>query len=82
MDECITKLLTHATVQDKVYCIVTQAFLLIYAMHKAYKRRLILMNQGKKEESDRHHEHNRTTGMLLAVVVLFLITELPQGVLN
>jgi hypothetical protein len=44
-------------------------FLLIYAMHKAYKRRLILMNQGKKEESDRHHEHNRTTGMLLAVVV-------------
>jgi hypothetical protein len=57
-------------------------FLLIYAMHKAYKRRLILMNQGKKEESDRHHEHNRTTGMLLAVVVLFLITELPQGILN
>jgi hypothetical protein len=40
------------------------------------------MNQGKKEESDRHHEHNRTTGMLLAVVVLFLITELPQGILN
>ncbi|XP_071167749.1 G-protein coupled receptor dmsr-1-like [Mytilus edulis] len=57
-------------------------FLLIYAMHKAYKKRLALMNQGKKEESDRHHEHNRTTGMLLAIVVLFLITELPQGILS
>ena len=57
-------------------------FLLIYAMHQAYKRRMTLKNQGKKEESDRHHEHNRTTGMLLAVVVLFLITELPQGILN
>lgn len=57
-------------------------FLLIYAMHKAYKKRMALKNQGKKEDADRHHEHNRTTGMLLAVVVLFLITELPQGMLT
>lgn len=56
--------------------------LLVKAMHKAYKKRMALKNQGKREESDRHGEHNRTTGMLLAVVVLFLITEFPQGILT
>lgn len=56
--------------------------LLITAMHRAYKRRRALKNQGKREESDRHGEHNRTTRMLLAVVVLFLLTELPQGILT
>ena len=56
--------------------------LLITAMHRAYKKRMALKNQGKREESDRHGEHNRTTGMLLAVVVLFLLTELPQGILT
>ena len=56
--------------------------LLIYAMHKAYKKRMALKSQGKKEDADRHHEHNRTTGMLLAVVALFLFTELPQGMLT
>ena len=56
--------------------------LLITAMHRAYKRRMALKNQGKREESDRHGEHNRTTRMLLAVVVLFLVTELPQGILT
>lgn len=57
-------------------------FLLIYAMHKAYKKRMALKSEGREEDADRHHEHNRTTGMLLAVVVLFLITELPQGMLT
>ncbi|XP_060082514.1 G-protein coupled receptor dmsr-1-like [Ylistrum balloti] len=67
-----------------VPCVTLTIFtvLLIYAMHKAYKKRMALKNQGKKEDADRHHEHNRTTGMLLAVVVLFLITELPQGMLT
>lgn len=56
--------------------------LLIYAMHKAYKKRQELKSVGRKEDADRHHEHNRTTGMLLAVVVMFLLTELPQGILT
>ncbi|KAL4231507.1 G-protein coupled receptor [Mactra antiquata] len=56
--------------------------LLVVAMHRAYKKRMALKNQGRREESDRHGEHNRTTGMLLAVVVLFLLTELPQGILT
>ncbi|XP_052770878.1 G-protein coupled receptor dmsr-1-like [Mya arenaria] len=55
---------------------------LVTAMHEAYKKRMRLRNQGRREESDRHGEHNRTTGMLLAVVVLFFITELPQGILT
>ena len=56
--------------------------LLIVAMHRAYKKRMALKNQGKKDESDKHNEHNRTTLMLFTVVVLFLITEFPQGVLT
>ena len=56
--------------------------LLIVAMHQANQRRMKLKSQGKKAESDRAGEHNRTTGMLLAVVALFLLTELPQGILT
>ena len=56
--------------------------MLVKAMHKAHKKRMALKNQGRREESDRHGEHNRTTGMLLAVVVLFLMTEFPQGILT
>lgn len=56
--------------------------LLIVAMHRAYKRRMALKNKGKKEDADKHNEHNRTTLMLLAVVVLFLLTELPQGIMT
>ncbi|CAH1782574.1 unnamed protein product, partial [Owenia fusiformis] len=55
---------------------------LIVAMNEASKRRMRLKSQGKKNESDRSHENNRTTKMLLAVVVLFLITELPHGILT
>lgn len=57
--------------------------LLITAMHRAYKKRMALKNQGRKtDDSDKHGEQTRTTLMLLAVVVLFLITELPQGILT
>ncbi|KAL8568449.1 hypothetical protein ACOMHN_067092 [Nucella lapillus] len=67
-----------------VPCIMltTLTILLIHAMHKAYRKRMRLKSQGRKAESDKHGEHNRTTGMLLAVVVLFTITELPQGILT
>lgn len=62
--------------------LTTLTLLLIHAMHKAYRKRLKLKSQGKKAESDKHGEHNRTTGMLLMVVVLFTLTELPQGILT
>ncbi|KAI0230162.1 Sex peptide receptor, partial [Lamellibrachia satsuma] len=56
--------------------------LLLLAMHRAKRRRMRLKSQGRKDESERAQEHNRTTRMLLAVVVLFLISELPQGILT
>lgn len=56
--------------------------LLVVAMRQANVRRMKLKSQGRQDESDRAREHNRTTAMLLAVVGLFLITELPQGVLT
>ena len=56
--------------------------LLIIAMHKANQRRMKLKSQGRKAESDRARETNRTTIMLLCVVGLFLLTELPQGILT
>ncbi|ESO98420.1 hypothetical protein LOTGIDRAFT_114444 [Lottia gigantea] len=62
--------------------LTTLTILLIHAMHKAYRKRMRLKSQGRKAESDKHGEHNRTTGMLLAVVVLFTLTELPQGILT
>lgn len=57
-------------------------FSLIYAMHQAYKKRKLLLSQGHDLDARRHHEHNRTTGMLLAVVILFLLVELPQGIMT
>lgn len=64
------------------FMLVTLTLLLLHAMHKAYRRRLKLKSQGRRAESDKHGEHNRTTGMLLAIVVLFTLTELPQGILT
>ncbi|XP_045190172.1 G-protein coupled receptor dmsr-1-like [Mercenaria mercenaria] len=64
------------------FLLTVLTILLVVAMHRAYKRRMALKNQGRRQESDRHGEHNRTTVMLLAVVVLFLLTELPQGILT
>ncbi|KAH9513194.1 hypothetical protein Btru_034351 [Bulinus truncatus] len=64
-------------------CMLTVlTLLLIHAVHKAYRKRLKLKSQGRKQESDKNGEHNRLTGMLLAIVVLFTLTELPQGILT
>ena len=56
--------------------------MLISALRKAHKRHVHLMSHGKNDDVEKHSEHLRTTGMLLAVVILFLFTELPQGVLT
>lgn len=56
--------------------------LLIKVMHDSHTRRLKLEKLGQLEESTVTGEHNRTTAMLFTVVCLFLITELPQGVLT
>lgn len=56
--------------------------MLISALRRAHKRHMHLMSHGKNDDVEKHTEHLRTTGMLLAVVILFLITELPQGILT
>uniref|UniRef100_A0A0A9WNR0 FMRFamide receptor n=1 Tax=Lygus hesperus TaxID=30085 RepID=A0A0A9WNR0_LYGHE len=57
---------------------------LIWALMQAKRRRKQLMQGSKKTprniENDRTTD--RTTKMLLAVLLLFLITELPQGILG
>ena len=62
--------------------LVILTILLIVAMHRANQRRAKLKSQGRRDESDRAREHNRTTAMLLAIVALFLLTEVPQGILT
>ena len=67
-----------------VPCLLLTIFtlVLVAAMRRARRRHAVLKQQGRRVESERAREHNRTTGMLLAVVLLFLVTELPQGVLT
>ncbi|XP_064610927.1 G-protein coupled receptor dmsr-1-like [Liolophura sinensis] len=63
-------------------CILMSIFgaLLIYNIHfKNRSRRKRLVISGAS--SLRLSEHSRTTKMLLTVIVLFLVTEFPQGVL-
>lgn len=65
------------------FLLTVLTILLITALHKAHKRHVRLKSQGmRKDDVEQHDEHFRTTAMLLAVVILFLITELPQGILT
>ena len=58
------------------------SLLLVKTMREAEQRRKNLRSQTAKDDNSRDHKTNRTTRMLLAVVVLFLMTEFPQGILN
>nr|XP_011441138.2 sex peptide receptor isoform X2 [Crassostrea gigas] len=72
----------YAFTAKLVPCLLMLIFgsLLIYNIHvKIRQRRKILQISGAS--SLRLSEHSRTTKMLLAVIILFLLTELPQGVL-
>ena len=55
--------------------------LIIIKIKQGIRRRRILLNQAQTVEHDVNHEHNRTTYMLMSVVILFVLTEFPQGVL-
>ncbi|KAH3787806.1 G-protein coupled receptor dmsr-1-like [Dreissena polymorpha] len=57
--------------------------MLILGLRKAHQNHVQVKSQGmRKDDVEKHHEHYRTTGMLLAVVILFLIVELPQGIMT
>lgn len=60
------------------------SILLIKQMKDAEQRRKNLMSKNGKveDEGKRHSRTNRTTRMLVVVVVLFVVTETPQGILQ
>lgn len=61
------------------------SILLVRTMKQAEQRRKNLKMKTlkpTKEDNGRDRKSTRTTRMLLSVVVLFLLTEFPQGVLN
>lgn len=72
----------YAVSAKLVPCVLMCIFgtLLIYNIHvKIRQRRKVLQISGNN--CLRLTEHSRTTKMLLAVIVLFLVTEFPQGIL-
>ncbi|XP_005107803.1 sex peptide receptor [Aplysia californica] len=72
----------YAILAKLIPCFLISVFgaLLLYQMRAKIKQRKDFL---KVSASNNHklHEHSRTTKMLMTVIVLFLITELPQGVL-
>lgn len=65
------------------FLLTVLTIILISALRRAHRHHVQLKSQGMgKADVDSHHEHIRTTTMLLAVVILFLVTELPQGILT
>ena len=57
-------------------------FLLVFTMKHTQRRTKRLRRNSRPEfYRSRSREHSRTTRMLVVVIVLFLITELPQGIL-
>lgn len=72
----------YAVSAKLIPCLLMSIFgtMLIYNIHvKIRHRRKVLQISGTN--SIRLSEHSRTTKMLLAVIILFLVTELPQGIL-
>ncbi|CAL1541316.1 unnamed protein product [Lymnaea stagnalis] len=72
----------YAILAKLVPCFLISMFgsLLLYQMRAKLKQRKDFL---KVSASNNHklHEHSRTTKMLMTVIVLFLVTELPQGIL-
>ncbi|KAH9514071.1 hypothetical protein Btru_030145 [Bulinus truncatus] len=72
----------YAILAKLVPCCLISIFgsLLLYQMRTKLKQRKDFL---KVSASNNHklHEHSRTTMMLMTVIVLFLLTELPQGIL-
>lgn len=72
----------YAMIAKLIPCLLMSIFgsLLVYNIHvKVRQRRKVLQISGNY--SARLSEHSRTTKMLVAVITLFIVTELPQGVL-
>jgi hypothetical protein len=78
----------HALVIKLIPCGLMLLFglLLVCTMRSSNQRRRKMRSGSTTAASlaqrqHRRRDHSRTTGMLIAVIVLFLLTELPQGIL-
>lgn len=76
----------HAVLIKLLPCGLMSIFglLLICTMQTSHQRGRRLRSMSITAVSRQHkrrRDHSRTTGMLVAVIVLFLLTELPQGIL-
>ena len=72
----------YAMIAKLIPCLLMSIFggLLVYNIYfKIHHSRKVLQLLGTS--SIRLSEHSRTTKMLIAVITLFIVTELPQGVL-
>ena len=75
----------HALAIKLIPCALLSVFgmLLLIAMRQTHNRTKRLRRQSTHTKNFRYRqrEHSRTTRMLIVVIILFLITELPQGIL-
>jgi hypothetical protein len=76
---------TYAILAKIVPCILMSIFggILLFTLQIAKRKGRLLHKHNRVSDSfrNRMREHSRTTRMLVAVILLFLVTELPQGVL-
>lgn len=83
---------THAILIKIIPCVLMSVFgfLLVWTMHVAKQKckklrkaskAINLANGVKARHRQKSKDHNRTTSMLVVVILLFLMTELPQGIL-
>ena len=74
----------HAIVIKIIPCALMSVFglLLVWTLKHTHKRSMQLRRSSRADgRRMRTRDHSRTTRMLIVVIVLFLITELPQGIL-
>lgn len=71
---------SYAIIGKLLPCVLITIFggLLLHTLQETKERTKILRSSSVEQ---RVRQHSRTTRMLLAIIVLFLITELPQGIL-
>lgn len=75
----------HAVLVKLLPCALMSIFglLIVFAVQSTHRKGSLLRKSSTRTHTAtiRRRESHRTTSMLIAVIVLFLLTELPQGVL-
>ncbi|XP_050412677.1 G-protein coupled receptor dmsr-1 isoform X1 [Patella vulgata] len=73
----------YAVVAKLTPCLLITVFgcMLLYQMQVQVRKRRSIIAKFSGSSGIKLREHSRTTKMLISVIVLFIVTELPQGVL-